>query len=153
MKKSILATAVVGTLALTACGKETVYVTQTEAPTTEAPVTLPPVTSTAPAPTRPPASYDNTQTNGQYDQAGFMSAVQVGAPTVYILMPDADILNMGLLICETFDSGATLDEVTQMMVSAMMDSGSMGFMEELAAVQASAMLYLCPEHAWWLDTL
>lgn len=140
---------ITGAVLLTACGGKTVYVTQTEAPTTVAPTT-----TSAPAPTRPPSSYDNTQTQtGQYDQAGFMSAVQAGAPTVYILMPDADILNMGLLICETFDSGATLDEVTQMMVSAMMDSGSMGFMEEIAAVQASAMLYLCPEHAWWLDTI
>ena len=157
MNKTLIALATTGLIGLTACGGKTVYVVdslpevpgveETDAPeTTKAP-------KTTPAPTRPPASYDTSGSSGQYDEDAFFYAVETTAPTVYALLPNSDILNMGLVVCETLDGGATIEEVSMMLVTAMNNTGTMGFAEEIAGVTAAALLNLCPEHSWWLSTL
>lgn len=152
MKRSLLTLGLVSIIGVTACGGDTVYVTATS-PDTEAPAVETTVkVVTAPSPTRPPSSYTGAPTSG-YDESAFFAGVIANAPTIYAVMPNADILDMGLLICEQFDLGLTLDEVTEMVVTSMANSGTMSFASEIAAVQASAMLFLCPEYAFWLDTI
>jgi len=59
---------------------------------------------------------------------------------------------MGLLVCEEFDRGATMDEVTWALTQIVQDT-TPAFMDGLAAVTAGALVFLCPEHQHWLDTI
>lgn len=144
--------ALVGLVVLTACGSKTVYITDTT-PATEAPVETTTTVAPAPAPTRPQASYNPEPSSGGYDEAGFFGAVIVNAPTVYSILPDSDILNIGLIICEQFDAGMTLTQVTDLVLNAMAGSGTLGYMDEIAAIEGAAIVFLCPEYAFWLDTI
>lgn len=149
MKKMLI---IAGLAVLASCGGRTVYVVDSlpEVPEESVPETKAP--KTTPAPTRPPASY-SSDTSGGYDEDAFFDEVRREAPVMYSLLPDSDILNMGLVICETFDSGATITEVSEMLVSSMMSTGTASYASDVATVTGASLLYLCPEHSWWLNTL
>lgn len=157
MKKSLIALTTIGIIGLTACGGKTVYVVDSlpEVPgveETDAPATTKAPKST-PAPTRPPASYDTNSSSGAYDEDAFFFEVRMNAPVMWSLLPRSEILNMGLVICETFDSGATITEVSEMLVSSMITTGTASYAEDVAVVTGASLLYLCSEHSWWLSTL
>ena len=158
MKKKIQTAVIIGcaVMGLAACGGKTVYVVdslpevpgveETDAPeTTKAP-------KATPAPTRPPSSQPPV-TTGSYDEDAFFYAVESNAPSIYAFMANSDILDMGLIICETLDTGASIQEVSAMLVRVMANTGTTSYASDVAGVTAAALLYLCPEHKWWLDTL
>jgi hypothetical protein len=69
------------------------------------------------------------------------------------LFTEEQLLQMGLLVCEEFDRGSTLDQVTMALVEVLNDSNTAYLAEGMAAVTAGALTYLCPEHSWWLSTI
>jgi hypothetical protein len=62
------------------------------------------------------------------------------------------LLQMGLLVCEEFDRGSSINDVTAALTRVVQDT-TPAFMEGLAAVTAGALVFLCPEHRHWLDTI
>jgi len=156
MKMRLLAAATVsGLLGLTACGgTETVYIVSETAPASEtkAPeTTVARTTTTRPVETRPPANVPSY--SGDYDPEMYDDFLWTSVNDFWWLFSKDQLLTMGLLVCEAFDSGATLDDVTNELLSAMANTSTIYLMEGLAAVTAGAVTFLCPEHAWWLNTI
>jgi hypothetical protein len=136
MKKIIIvATALI---ALTACGSKTVYVTNTEAPdtttkvvkTTDAPIATP-------APTLPPVTWTAE------DEFLFDIKNSIG----YVAVSDYDLLDTGYMVCSTLRGGATGQDLIIAITG-------VGYEQEfLVAVSASAVLNLCPDQAWKIESL
>ena len=119
MKKIILSALVL--VSLSACGKETIREVLVTTPPTEAPAT-----TEAPAGNK----YDN------YLITVYENSAQARS------WSDADLLEFGTVVCESFDNGATLDTV----LNTMSNYSSGKYDDELfAAVIASAVMHLCPE--------
>lgn len=153
MKKSIIALTVAGSLALTACGKETVYVVTNSEPTeTEAPDTTVKRTTTTEA-QRPSASYDSATPTGSYDPQGYDDWLATEARDLWLVVDSQELLNTGLMVCDMLDSGYTLEEINQITIDAILGSGSMALFEEMAVMIAAAILFLCPEHEWRISAL
>lgn len=144
MKKLVLAGLV--TLAV-GCGGKTVYVTQDSAvEDTEVATEAPTTTAALPTETRPPASYDTNNGARNYDPDGFDYAIWDQAYDFWSLYATEDLLQMGLLVCDLFDSGATMDDVSNVIIESMSSTGTLYLMEGMAVVAGSAVVYLCPEH-------
>ena len=115
MKKIILSALVV--LSLSACGKETVREVLVTTPPTEAPAVE-------------VNKYD------QYLEVLYNESAQARS------WDEADLLEFGTVVCESFDNGATLDSV----LTTMSNYSSGKYDDELfAAVIAAAVMHLCPE--------
>lgn len=158
MKKSLIALVAVGALGLSACGRETVYIVTdattptAESDTTDAPeTTVKRTTTTQPAVTRPPASVPSS--SGIYDPEGYDTFLWESVNDFWWLFTTEELLTMGLLVCEEFDRGQTLDQVTASLIDVMMNTNTEYLMEGLAAVTAGAVTFLCSEHSWWMDTI
>lgn len=119
MKKIIATT--FAALLLSSCGKETIR---------EVLVTTPPTTE-APAPEA--NKYD------QYLEMLYSESAQARS------WNESDLLELGNIVCDTFDSGGTVDGV--LTVFANNADGSYDT-DLYAAVLAGAVTYLCPE---WAD--
>lgn len=146
-KTAIAAVAVCG-LAITACGGDTVYVVAE--PTT----TLPAKTTTTtvkPTDTRPPSQPQAV--SDVYDPEAYDAFLWEQVNDFWWLYSKDQLLQMGLLICEEFDSGATLDQVNSELMAIMENTDTLYLMNGVAAMSAAAVTFLCPEHSWWLETL
>ena len=157
MKKRVLATlSVISLIPLVGCGKETVYIVSEAPATTEATVpdtTVARATTTSnPQSFRPPAS-NYQEVPNYYDPEQYDTFLWESENDFWWLFTKEQLLAMGLLVCEAFDDGYTLDEVTEELISAMINTGTSDLMEGLAAVTAGAVTFLCPEHSWWMDTI
>lgn len=149
MKKLLFIPAII---ALSACGTEVVYVTSTEAPVEEiTETTVKRTTTTQPKATRPPSNVPSS--SSIYDPEGYDAFLWESVNDFWWLFTTEDLLQMGLLVCESFDAGATLDEVTLELINAMANTNTVHLAEGMAAVTAGALTYLCPEHGWWLSTI
>lgn len=148
MNKKLLTATAIGALLLTACGGDTVYVTVE--PTT---TTVARTTTTQPPDTRPSASFDTPSYDNSYDPEAYDTAIWSEANDFWWLFTTEQLLNMGLVICEEFDRGQTLDQVTESLVDVLIDTGTADLMEGTATMVVSALTFLCPEHSWWLGTL
>lgn len=153
MNKSIIALALAGTLALTACGQETVYVVTDTAPTeTDAPDRTAKRATTTEA-QRPSASYDSASPSGSYDPQGYDDWLATEARDLWLIVDSQELLNTGLMVCDLLDSGYTLEEINQTTIDAILGSGSMYLFEEMAVMIAAAIIFLCPEHQWRINAL
>ncbi len=115
MKKIILSALAI--LSLSACGKETVREVLVTTPPTEAPAVE-------------VNKYD------QYLEVLYNESAQARS------WDEADLLEFGTVVCESFDNGATLDTV----LTTMSNYSSGKYDDELfAAVIAAAVMHLCPE--------
>lgn len=157
MKKTLLA---IGLATMVACGGgKTVYVVSepSEGTVEEAPDTSGPSTSKAPVTTakapRPPASTVQPSPSSTYDPEGYDSFLWESVNDFWWLFTTEELLTMGLLVCEEFDRGQTLDQVTELLINAMTSTRRLELMEGFAAVTAASVTFLCPEHSWWLDTI
>lgn len=145
MKKSLIAVATAGIIGLTACGSKTVYVTATEAPETTAKKTT--TTTSAPAETRPPSDVaTGAYSPSGYDPEAYDTAIWSQANEFWWMFSTEELLQMGLIVCETFDTGASAEDVSAMLVDIMIDTGTTSQATGLATMVAAAVLYLCPEH-------
>lgn len=155
MKKSIICGIFAGTLFFSSCGgTEVVYVTETLAPETsetKTSTTLKPLQTTPPLATRPPS--DTPTYNGGYNPEFYDDFLWESVNDFWWLFTKDQLLQMGLLVCEEFDRGSSLDDVTYSLLDIMSDTNTMFLMEGLSAVVAGAVVFLCPEHEWWLDTI
>jgi len=155
MKKSIIIGITAGALLLSSCGgTEVVYVTETLAPETSAAKTTTTVKvlqTTPPLATRPPSNVPSY--NGGYSPELYDSFLWEAVNDFWWLFTTDQLLQMGLLVCEEFDRGSTLDDVTYSLLDIMSDTDTLFLMEGLAGVVAGAVTFLCPEHGWWLDTI
>ena len=150
--KKLLFIASLGLLA--SCGGETVYiVTESTKPAQEkeTETTVQRTTTTKPAETRPPASAPAP--SGSYYPELYDDFLWESVNDFWWLFTEEQLLQMGLLVCEAFDSGATLDQVTLELVGAMNNTNTAYLGEGMAAVVAGAVTFLCSEHRWWLDTI
>jgi hypothetical protein len=154
MKKLLLASSL---LILASCGgTEIVYVTPTTKPeesttttTTQVATTL---ATTPPLATRPPSNVPSGS-SGSYDPDGYDNFLWSSVNDFWWLFTEEELLQMGLLVCEEFDRGSTLDQVTTALVQVMSDTNTAYLAEGLAGVTAGALTFLCPEHGWWLNTI
>ena len=124
--------------------KETVPADEVESTTTASPKT------TVPAATRPPSNVPDY--SGGYDPELYDDFLWESVNEFWWLFSEDQLLQMGLLVCEEFDRGSTMDEVTRALTQIVQNT-SPAFMDGLAAVTAGALVFLCPEHQHWLDTI
>lgn len=123
MKKHLLAVCA-SALILSACGKETIV--------KEVLVTTPPVEVTE-APETDVNKFD------AYLELLYSNSAQARN------WDDADLLELGTIVCETFDDGGTLDQV----LTVFSNNSTGKYDDELySAVVAGAVMFLCPE---WAD--
>lgn len=149
MKKLLL---IVSLGALAACGTDVVYMTPTTTEATEQETTTKAPTTTKPKETRPTVTFSSGPT-GDYDPEGYDTAIWSVAPDFWNAFSTEKLLEMGLVVCQEFDSGKTLDDVTDIIMSALIESNALNTMEGFAAMTTAALMFLCPEHEWWLDTI
>ena len=119
MKKIILSA--LALVSLSACGKETIREVLVTTPSTEAPAT-----------TKAPAGnkYDNYLT-ALYDHSAQART-----------WDENDLLELGTLVCQTFDNGGTLD----MVLNIFSQNSSGRYDDELfSAIIAASVIHLCPE--------
>ena len=148
IRRTLTAVAVAGGLLVGACGGETVYITvDPTTATTDAPVRK---TTTTTAKPRPPASVD---VPAVYDPQGYDTAIWADANEFWWEFTTEQLLNMGLVICQEFDSGNTLDGVTAELIDILMRNNLLGYSASVGVMVGAALVYLCPEHSWWLDTI
>lgn len=139
-------------LAVSACSTEVRYVTPetTDAPTT----TVRATTTTQPSSSRPPASVPQSSSRlGGYNPELYDDFLWDSVNDFWWLFSQEQLLTMGLIVCEEFDRGQTLDEVTMSLLETMSNTNTLDLMEGMAAVVAGAVTFLCDEHAWWLATI
>ena len=150
MKKT--AVALTTLITLTACAGDTVYVVQE--PTTTTPKTTTTIQET-PTETRPPANIPsgNSGYRGGYDPDMYDNALYSEANDFWWLFTTDQLLQMGLIICEEFDRGQTLNQVNQELIKILIDTGTIDLTKGTATMVAAALMFLCPEHEWWLNTL
>jgi PBP1b-binding outer membrane lipoprotein LpoB len=123
MKKHLLAVCA-SALILSACGKETIV--------KEVLVTTPPVEVTE-APETDVNKFD------AYLELLYSNSAQARN------WDEADLLELGTIVCETFDDGGTLDQV----LTVFSNNSTGKYDDELySAVVAGAVMFLCPE---WAD--
>jgi len=131
-------------------GTEVVYVKETvPAEEVQSTTTTPRKTST-PAATRPPSNVPDY--SGGYDPDLYDGFLWESVNDFWWLFTTDQLLQMGLLVCEEFDRGSSMDDVTASLMNVVQDT-SPAFMEGLAAVAAGALVFLCPEHKHWLNTI
>jgi len=119
MKTAIVAA--VAALTLTGCGKETVREVLVTTPPTEAPATT------------ESNKYDN------YLVFLYENSAQAREWT------DADLLELGTIVCEVFDNGGTIQGV----IETFSDYSNGKYDDDLyTAVIAGSVMYICPE---WAD--
>jgi hypothetical protein len=152
VKKLLLASIFV---VLASCGgTEVIYVTATTE--TETTTTLPGVSTTVrvtpPLSSRPPSNAPGKQP-GLYDPEQYDTFLWSNVNEFWWLFTREQLLQMGLLVCEEFDRGATLDQVTASLVRIMTNTNTEYLAEGLAGVTAGALMFLCSEHSWWLETI
>lgn len=124
MKKSLIASAIALPL-LVGCGQKEIV--------REVLVTTPPATE-APAPEA--SKYD------QYLQALYDNSAQARSWT------ESDLLELGTLVCQTFDNGGTFDQV----LSIFAENSAGKYDDELfSAIIAGSVIYLCPEWASYVQ--
>jgi hypothetical protein len=153
MKKLLLASSV-ALFVLASCGGETVYVvaeTQAPATTEKVTTTTKPLQTTPPLATRPPSNVPTY--NGGYSPESYDNFLWESVNDFWWLFTTDQLLQMGLLVCEEFDRGSTLEDVNYSLLNIMSDTNTLYLMEGLAAVVAGAVVFLCPEHEWWLSTI
>ena len=155
MKKLLVAASLA---TLVACGgTETVYIVTepTDVVSDSTPETTEAVAKTTSAPSqasRPPASTGQASSS-IYDPEGYDTFLWESVNDFWWLFTTEELLTMGLLVCEEFDRGQTLDQVTASLIDVMMNTNTEYLMEGLAAVTAGAVTFLCSEHSWWMDTI
>ena len=141
MKKIILTS--IALLSLTACGDtKTVYVVDslpddlktTEVPTTTKPK-LKPTTTVYTPPANNYTSSEDLYIAGVYD---------LYPRTIYL--SDYELLDIAYTICDTLDTGVPLDMVVNVIAANMPYSTDM--QEFSAAILASAIYNICPQHTW-----
>jgi len=126
-----------GALALTACGgTKTVYVANTDAPDTTTKVVK---TTDAPIATPAPSLSD--------EDLFLLGVYSSNTNPVYV--DDETLIETGYATCLAFDGGATLEEVAVIAVT--QAGGDDRILELLASITASAVYYLCPQHAWMFE--
>lgn len=150
MKKLLLLPALI---ALVSCGTEVVYVVTTEAPSEEVIETdAPRATTTNPQSFRPPSS-NYQEVPNDYDPEAYDTFLWENVNEFWWLFTKEQLLTMGLLVCEEFDRGQTLDQVSESVLNALSNTSTLYLMDGLAAVTGAAVTFLCPEHSWWMSTL
>lgn len=143
---------------LVSCGgTEVVYVSETVPAADLQTTTVARTTTTkAPAETRPPASFDTPATNNYasgYDPEAYDTAIWSEANDFWWAFSTEELLNMGLTICQEFDRGQTIEQVAASLVLILMRNNLQYMSSAVATMTAAALIYLCPEHEWWLSTL
>jgi hypothetical protein len=78
----------------------------------------------------------------------FNGYVKENAPAMSILLTERDIFEMGFIMCQIAGDVTTPEAFTLMIALAMAESGAEKFQEEIAAVAAGALAFLCPEHSY-----
>ena len=150
MNKKLAIATLTGALFLTACGSETVYVT-VEPSTTTTPKTTTTVSTRPPASFNPPAGYQEVPND--YDPEAYDTAIWADANEFWWEFTKEQLLNMGLVICQEFDAGSTLDQVTAELVDILTRNNLLAYSGAVGTMVGAALVYLCPEHSWWLETI
>jgi hypothetical protein len=128
-------------IALTACSgteEKVVYLPATEAPDT----TVKKVTPT----TEPTSSLDDS--DYLTDEDMFLLGIEI-VSTLPSWADEQTLLDTGYATCASFDAGMSLDEVA--IISVTQAGGDDRLLDLFAAITASAVYNLCPEHSWMFE--
>ena len=146
MKKIAVLSAL--TIALTACGgQKTVYVVDSlpeDLRTTEVD-TVPQTTS--PRPTTTVQQYIPPSSSFSYDERLYLDGVR-SLYLGYIYLTDYDLVDMAYVICDTLDSGISLESLITIIASEISSYASSDTVDFVTAIMASAIINICPRHQW-----
>lgn len=146
MKKLALAAFVA--ITLVACGKtETIYVVDSlpeNLETTQAPDTTQSVQTTKPKPkpTVPQSYYSYSE------QAYIDSMYSLYSGVIYL--SDDELLNIAYTICDTLDTGVSLNVVVAVLAAELPATSDAA--EFTSALLAAAIFNICPQHKWQIPT-
>lgn len=146
-KATLVAGLAVASLVAVSCGGDTVYITAE--PTTTAVAKTTTTVGALATGTRPQPSYQT----GTYDPAAYDAAIWSDANDFWWLYTTDELLNFGLIICSSLDSGMSIQDVGNMILDSLAQTGTLGYAEAMAVVTAAALAFLCPEHYDVLATL
>ena len=129
---------IIGTLALTACGSKTIYVTSTDAPATTVKVTK---TTDAPIATPAPEPVYTDEDEFIYDIENTYNSP--------IYLDEQDMIETGYVTCDGLQSGLSGMDVIQVIISSA--EGDSNIEELLGVIVASAVINFCPEQQYKFD--
>ena len=127
---------IIATLALTACGTKTVYVTSTEAPDTTVKVAK---TTNAPIATPAPTAPSYTS------EDEFIYDIETSYGS-YISVSDEQMIDTGYATCDALWSGSSGYDVLNSIISAA--GGDADSEDFLTSVVASAVINFCPDQEY-----
>ena len=130
---------IIATLALTACGSKTYYVTSTEVP--NSPETTEKVTKTTDAPIATPAPTVPSYTS----EDEFIYDIETSYGK-YISVSDQQMIDTGYATCDSLWSGSTGYDVLNSIISSA--EGDANIEEFLTSVVASAVINFCPDQEY-----
>lgn len=83
----------------------------------------------------------NDYTGG--DEDAFLDAVNTNGNWVIATTSDSDLLDLGWTICDSLDTGASPDEIIEVLIDTAETTDDA---EAFATVMAGAVVHLCPEY-------
>lgn len=133
MKKIVVLT-VLAIAALTAC-------TASDTPTPT--VTI---TERAPQPEAPSLNNDDGVVSTEQE---YVIAVRSIGNYIISAASDAELIEMGQIVCEVLASGYTIDEVIYLLAEEMVNSGntSEDYVDAVSSILAASTLVLCPQYS------
>lgn len=145
MKKFFVATSLF--LVLTACGEtKTVYVVDTLPDEVTTTTELAP-TTTKPRPTTTVSTYTPSSGIYSYREELFLDGVQAAyGSTIYV--SDSDLVDMAYVICDTLDTGVSLETLITVVAAEMSSYATADTYQFVTAIMASAIVNICPQHQW-----
>jgi hypothetical protein len=148
MKKIAAFTALLITLA--ACGEtRTVYVV--DSLPNEVTTTTPETTTTKPRPTTTAPRYIPPTNYYTYDEQAYIDGVY-DMYNNYIYLSDDELLGIAYTICDTLDTGISIQAVVAAITASMPDM-SADTVEFVSSTISSAIYNICPQHLWQLAAL
>ena len=96
--------------------------------------------------TTPPTVAETTPAPNKFDQ--YLEALYSESAQART-WPEADLLELGTIVCEVFDNGGTIQEVIEIFA----DNSNGAYDDELySAIIAGSVIFLCPEWAEYVQS-
>jgi hypothetical protein len=80
------------------------------------------------------------------DTKTFLQLLEQHAPNLYYTVPDKDLIDIGLMLCEFLDNGNTVEDMASVLTRFARENGYMNQIDALSSLAAASIVSLCPRH-------